>query len=531
MPRRSRLITLAGAGVALMVAAACTGPKSNTTPTSTGATGGTGGTGAHGSLNIYLYQEPKGAFSPLAPSNGPDNQVMSLIDQSLVASDPNYQLQPQLASSYPEVSADAKTFTFHLRSGLKWSDGTPFTAQDVLFTYQLLSNPASTSATVGNYTGVTFSAPDANTFVMTSDKPNVGLVAQIGVAYILPKHVLGSLPVAQVASNAYFQHPTVTLGPYKFVDYKPNQYVHVTANPDYSTPVKIKDIYLKPMTSDVATGQLGNGGIDIASFSAADLGTVQGFNNVGIQEAPGAGFVRIALNQTKPYFKDVRVRQAFLYAVDRAQLVSKVLAGKAAVQNSDFFSKNAPSNLNQYPYDPNKAKSLLQQAGWDFGRTVTLEWVAGTRDRDASTTIVQSQLGAIGVKVKLKQVQAADIQSSYKAKSYDMVLYGGGNYATDSWNVNVIVGCAQAYPDGGNIDWFCDKKLDDLMAQANSTTDKAKSKQLYDQAAVEENGQADLMWLYDPMGLWGVNKRVQGFQAAGSQDSAFWNPAGWSLSS
>lgn len=527
MPRRSRLIALAGAVVAAMLAAACTGPKSATNSATTGATGAS----SSGSLNIYLYQEPSGTFSPLAPANGPDTQVMSLIDQSLLAADPNYKLQPRLAASYPDVSPDAKTFTFHLRTGLKWSDGKPFTSQDVLFTYQLLANPKSTSATVGNYAGVKFKAPDDHTFVMTSAEPNAGLLAQIGVAYILPKHILGNVPVDKVANNAYFKHPTVTLGPYKFVDYKPSQYVHVTANPDYASPVKIKDIYLKPMTSDVATGQLGNGGIDIASFSAADLKTVQGFKNVDIQQVPGAGFVRIALNQTKPYFKDVRVRQAFLYAVDRAQIVAKVLSGKAAVQNSDFYYKNVPSSLNPYSYDPHKAKSLLQQAGWDFGRTVTLEWIAGTRDRDATTTIVQSQLGAIGVKVKLKQVQSADIQTSYDKKSFDMVLYGGGNYAVDSWNVNVIAGCDQAYPNGGNIDWFCDKKFDKLMSQANSTTDKAKSKRLYDRAAVEENAQADLMWLYDPMGLWGVNKRVQGFQAPGSQDSAFWNPAGWSLSS
>lgn len=538
MPGRYRLVALAGAGAAAFLLAACTGPTSSTPATSGGGTAGTSG-----SLNVYLYQEPSGVFGPLAPSNGPDNQVMSMIDEGLLAVDPDYRLQPELASSY-QVSPDAKTFTFHLRTGLKWSDGTPFTAQDVLFTYDLLADPKSTSATAGNYTAVQgvsdfiagkaktisgFSAPDDHTFVIKAAQPDAGLLGQIGTAYIMPKHVLGKVPVADVASNAFFRHPTVSLGPYKFVDYKPNQYVHVTANPDYRSPVKIKDVYLKPMSSDVATGQLGNGGIDIASFSAADFGTVQGFNNVSIQEAPGAGFVRIALNQTKPYFKDARVRQAFLYAVDRAQIVSKVLSGKATVQNSDFYSKNAPVGLNAYAYDPAKAKSLLKQAGWDFNRTVTLEWIPGTRDRDATTTIVQSQLAAIGVKVKLKQVQAADIQSSYKSKSYDMVLFGGGNYAVTSWNVNVIAGCDQGYPNGGNVDWFCDKRFDQLMNQANSLTDSARSNQLYGEAAVEENRQADLMWLYDPMGLWGVSKHVRGFQAPGSQDSAFWNPAGWSL--
>ncbi|GLY87061.1 ABC transporter substrate-binding protein [Actinoallomurus iriomotensis] len=534
MARRFRHGALGAAVLAAVSAAACTGPAPDS------ASGSASGKSA---INVYLYQEPAGIFSPLAPSNGPDNQVMSFLDQGLLAVDPNYKLQPQLAQSY-DVSSDAKTFTFHLRQGLKWSDGQPFTAQDVLFSYRLLADPKSTSATAGSYAAVEgvsdfvsgkaktisgFSAPDDHTFVIKAAKPDIGLLAQISVAYVLPKHVLGDVPVAQVAKNPYFRAPNVTLGPYKFVDYKTNQYVHVTANPSYPSPAKIKDVYLKPMTSDVATAQLGNGGMDIASFSPADLKTVQGFKNIAVQEKAGAGFVRIALNQSKSYFKDVRVRQAFLYAIDRKALVAKVLGGKATVQNSDFFAGNTPAGINEYAYDPQKAKSLLQAAGWDPNRTVELQWVPGQRDRDATTTIVQSQLGAVGVKVKLKQAQAAEVPTTYAKKSYDMTLYGGGNYAVDSWNVNVITACDQQFPKGGNIVWFCDKKLDEQMAKANGTADDGQRKALYDQAVLEENAQADLMWLYDPTGLWAVNKRIKGFQAAGSQDSPFWNPAGWSL--
>jgi ABC-type transport system substrate-binding protein len=122
------------------------------------------------------------------------------------------------------------------------------------------------------------------------------------------------------------------MGPYTFVEYKTNQYVHVTANPNYRNPAKIKDVYLKPMKSDAATAQLGNGQIDIATYSPTDLSTVSGFKDVTTQEKPGGGFVRIALNQTKPYFKDARVRQAFLYATDRKQIVQTVLSGKGEVR-------------------------------------------------------------------------------------------------------------------------------------------------------------------------------------------------------
>lgn len=534
--RRNRLASgaVGAAALAALALSACSGPSS-----------GDNSTGKSSVLNVYLYQEPAGVFGPLAPASGPDNQVQSLISQGLLGVDPNYHLQPELAQSYT-VSSDAKTFTFHLRPGLKWSDGKPLTSKDVLFTYDALANPKTGSASAGSYTaveGVTdfvsgkastisgLSAPDANTFVIKATKPDFGLLALIGTAFIIPEHILGKDSPEQLGKDPFFRHPTVSNGAYKFVDYKTNQYVHVTANKYFRTPPNITDIYLKPMTSDVATAQLGNGGIDIASYSPSDLKTVAGFKNVTTQVKAGAGFVRIALDQAKPYFKDVRVRQAFLYAVNREQIVKSVLAGKGSVQLSDFYAANAPDNLNPYAYNPAKAKQLLKAAGWDFTRTVQLQWVHGQRDRDETAQIVQSQLGAVGVKVKLVNIEAAQITDTYAKKSYDMVLFGGGNYAVDSSSVNVITACAMQYPNGGNNEYFCDPKLDSLMAQANGTTDAATRTNLYHQAAVEENAKADIMWLYDPSGLWGVNKRVKGFQAPGSQDANFWNPAGWSLSS
>lgn len=526
--------------VALLVAG-CTGPQtSGNTPS--GDSGG--GDGPSGTANIYLYQEPNGTFGPLAPASGPDNQVNSLIFQGLLAADPDFELQPILAESF-EVSDDAKTFTFKLKPDLQWSDGEPLTSADVMFTYNLMANPQSKSATAGSYTGVKgakavadgkadtvsgFTAPDEQTFVIEGTEPNYGLLALIGQTYILPEHVLGDLPVDKVADNEYFKKPTVTSGPFSFSEYKTGQYIHVVANPEANPVPKIKEIFLKPMTSDVATAQLGNGGIDVATVSPLDLETLQDFDQVEVQEKLGAGFIRIGLNQSKAYFKDKRVRQAFLYAVNRTELVDKVLGGKAEVQNSDFYQPEAPDDLNTYAYDPAKAKQLLKDADWDPKQEITIVWIAGQRDRDASATIVQSQLKEVGVNVKLKKVQAAELMDSYTKKSFDMVLYGGGNYATDPWNVDVIAGCDQHFPSGGNINYFCNEEFDSVMKKANGTVDDDERAALYADAARISNEEADLFWLYSPYGLWAVNKRLKGFQAPGSQEVPFWDPASWSLS-
>ncbi|OZM74344.1 hypothetical protein CFN78_04210 [Amycolatopsis antarctica] len=515
MARRFVHAALAAVAVAATALTACTGP----------ATGG----GEAGTVNVYLYQEPVGVFSPLAPASGPDLQVMSMIDEGLLAVDPQYDLKPMLASGY-QVSPDAKTFTFTLREGLKWSDGTPFSSADVLFTYERMADKNSGSATAGNYSNVAgFSAPDESTFVIEAKTPDIGLLALIGIVNIMPKHVLGEVPVGSLAKHEFFRKPTVGMGPYTFVDYQTNQYVHVTRNDNYRAPASIKDIYLKPLTSDVATAQLGNGGIDIASYSPTDAETVNGLDTVESQEIKGAGFVRIGLNQSKPEFADQRVRQALLHGVNRKEIVDKVLFGKALVQNSNFYAENTPPGLNDYAYDPPKARQLLAAAGWDANRTIVLQWVPGQRDRDAAATIVQNQLQAIGVKVELKQVQSSQITPSLDDKSYDMLLYGGGNYAVDSSSVNAITACSLRYPEGANQNFFCDPELDEIMRQANSTADETQRKTLYDQAALRENEQADLMWLYSPFGLWAVNKRIENFQAPGSQEFPFWAPGTWKV--
>ncbi len=131
------------------------------------------------------------------------------------------------------------------------------------------------------------------------------------------------------------------------------------------------------MTSDVATAQLGNGGIDIASYSPTDQATVAGFSSVATQEKAGAGFVRIALNQSKAYFQDARVRQAFLYAVDRKQIVQSVLAGKADVQLSDFSNGARPGRPQRLRQERREGQVAARRGG--LGPQPHGEAAVGTR--------------------------------------------------------------------------------------------------------------------------------------------------------
>ncbi|WP_067137350.1 ABC transporter substrate-binding protein [Microtetraspora malaysiensis] len=516
-----RPLSLIVAG-ALLLAAGCSDP---TNP------GGNGGdTGAKNALNVYLYQKPK-RFSPLDPPTGADQQVMQLIYDNLLTVNDKSEYEPRLAESW-EVSKDGRSFTFHLRTGLKWSDGEPFGAKDVSFTYKLLADPKSGSAMAGKLADASFTAPDDSTFVITLAKPNVGFLSLIAgpFAFILPEHVLGAIPVDAIAGNAFFNKPTTGLGPYTFVDYKTDQYVELAANPNYRKPVNIPKIFLKPVTSDVATAQLGTGEMDLAQISPTDLQSVQSLPGVTVAGKPSPGFLRIAVNQTEKRFADPRVRQAMLHAIDRQSLVDKLLAGKGTVQNSSFVASSAlPSDLNPYPYDVAAAKKLLADAGWDASKPVTLSWIPGQRDRDDAATVVQGALAAAGMDVKLKQVQAAELLESYEKLTFDIVLFGGGTYSVDPSSSNPILRCDTFYPKGGNIPHFCDKEIDRLTGAADAVTDPAERATLYQRAAKRENEQAAYVWLYNPEAIWAYGPRLHGFKPSGDFTVGFWNADEWSL--
>lgn len=502
--------------------------------------------GDAGVLNMYLYQKPK-TFSPLAPNNGPDQLVMSFVFDSLYGADASYGLKPHLAAAAPQVSDDAKTITISLKPGLKWSDGRPLTAKDVVFTYNALANPATGSAQAGKFTAVAgakeladgkagtlkgVTAPDEATVKITTSRPAAGLPGLIGNMPILPEHVLGKVPAKGLGDDAFFTKPVVGSGAFTFVDYKTDQYVELKANPNHRDPVSIKKVFLKPVTSDVATAQLRTGEMDLTQVSPTDLPTVRKMDGVKVVSAKSPGFTRIAVNQTQGRFKDARVRQALLTAIDRKGLVGTVLGGAGTVVNTSFYGDLATSAGEQYAYDPAKAKSLLDAAGWDGSKPVTLSWIPGQRDRDTAVTVIQSQLKAVGVNVELKQVQADELLSSYEKKSFDLALFGGGNYATEPSTVATIDACDQGYPAGGNIGHFCDKGLDGLLSKADSIAAPAERKSLFQEAAKTENAQVPYLWLYNPDTVWAYRTRLSGFEPSGipTNEVGFWDFANWKLS-
>jgi len=519
-----------------LVAAGCAGPQP--AQQSEGSKGSKGG-----SVSIVLYQKPK-LFSPFEPAHGPDQQVMTLIYQSLMTPNPDLKLEPQLAEKV-DINDNATQFTFHLRKGLKWSDGKPFTSADVLFTHQALANPKSTSPASGSYKDIVgakevaagtadtvsgMTAPDENTFVIKTTSPNYGVLAQVSIAMILPKHILGDKPLETIAKDPFFSNPTVGMGPFQFVKYEVDQYVELKRNPNFAKEVGLDTVFLKPITADVATAQLGTGEMDIAPVAPSDKETLDSFGTLNFQTSKEGGFVRVGLNLTQERFKNVKVRQGLLTGIDRKAIIDSALPGVGVDRNSSFDPSVSGKDIDDYAYDKDKAKALLTEGGWDFNQTVKLAWIPGSNpDRDAAAIAIESQLKEIGVKVELQQVDAGWTTEALKGPSFDMFMFGGGNYTVDSWNVYAIESCETQYPNGGNTVRFCFPKLDAKMKEANGTSDEGQRKKLYTEAAKIDNEQVPYLWLYSPGGLWAVNKKLQNYKPLSPTGGGFYHAEDWLL--
>jgi len=519
-------------------------PKPAATATAVPAPAAVSKVSGGGTLNAYLYQKPK-VFSPLVAFNGPDQQIMSLVFDNLVIVNDQYAHQARLAERW-EISADGRTFTFHLRSGLKWSDGAPFSSKDVLFTYKLLANEASGSAQAANFNNVKgvadirngndapgFRAPDANTFVVELEQPNAAYLATLAGAWfwILPEHILGSVPLKDLANHAFFQKPTVGMGPFNFVRYETDQFVELERNPNYRAPVAIERMFLKPVTSDVATAQLEKGEMQLVQISATDIDRVRALPGVKVESKSGPGVILMAVALDQPHWQDKRVRQAVLHAVDRASIVKQVLAGQAAITNTHILGPSwaLPPDLNAYEYNPDKARALLQEAAWDTNRVVKIQWIKGQRDRDSAVEIVQAQLGQVGMKVELNPFEVGPLLENMKNQTFDFSLYGGGLYTVDPDSISVPTLCEQAYPKGGNNSHYCNKQVDELMQRGAAVADQTERSRIYQQVAKITNDEVPYIWLYVPATVWAYSDKLQGFKPHGEFTTGFWNAGEWSL--
>jgi peptide/nickel transport system substrate-binding protein len=282
-------------------------------------------------------------------------------------------LEPDLAESWT-LSDDQMEYTFNLRKDVKWHDGQPFTAADVEFSFQRLldqrtASPRGTYLTAlkgaADYAsnksdtlpGVT--VVDDATIKLTLESPSGPFLSGLAALSILPKHVLGDVPADQLSKNDYFQTGFVGTGPFKLVNYVPDQSMELAANPDYFAGApKLEKVVLQNITAPgAAILALEKGEVDfVMPITSDETEQVKAQPDLTVLGGPNFGFNGISLNLTHPSLADKRVHQAMLMAIDRQGIVDNIIHGDNKIVYQPIQTAWVRADdLNTYDYDPEHA--------------------------------------------------------------------------------------------------------------------------------------------------------------------------------
>ena len=425
--------------------------------------------------------------------------VLNQIYDTLMYMNPDgtHEPEPRIAESY-EISEDGLDYTFHLRDDVTFHDGTPVTAEDVVFSLETYQASEYQGSQISMMTGV--EAVDENTVVCHLDTPYAPFLHAILSPYLFPKAYYESDPEA-VATNP------IGSGPYKFVSRTTGSNIILESNEDYyrGAPA-IKNITFEVIPDAATTAiALQTGEINFAEIDPSVLMQLEANPAITIDEVETSGFAYVSMNLEKEPFDNVKVRQAINYAINRENLVAVCFDGKAEV-NSNICAKHRfgySDDQMQYTYDPEKAKELLAEAGittpYDLGELLVAE------NYSNMATVIQNDLHAVGLEVTIsvKEFNAylGDLTSgNYGITTLNMSLEGD----TQSLEMAFITD----YIGTANNARYSDEEMNSLFDQTRSETDTEKRAQLFDEIFEKAQEEAIYAVLCNPLTLYAYNAEL-----------------------
>jgi len=454
------------------------------------------------------------------------------------------------------ISPDGRVITLKLRDDIVWSDGKPITSEDFVFSYEMVMNPKNTVASTFPYDKLEkVEAPDPKTVVMTFKEPFAAWQATLWHG-LLPAHVLR--PVFEkegTIDNAEWNRaPTVGCGPFVFKEWESGSFIRFVANKKYwlGRP-KIDEIFIRIVPDDAS---------QVAALKAGDgdLGTFIAYSDIPTLEQAGVQMVKVFSGYNEgwyfylhpekghPALKDVRVRQAIALAFDRFSVCKDLLLG--LTKPPATYWANTPwqdPTLEPWPYDPERAKQLLDEAGWkdtngDGVRDkdgVELVLTLGTTTREIRRdvqAVAQQQLAQVGIKLELANADSDIFFGSYgeggpcATGQYDIFEYSTvTNYPdpeTADWLCSEIP--SDENPSGVNWQAVCDEELDGLFKLQATQVDPAERQQTFHKITRLIYEKVYWLGVWEDPDIWAVGPRLKNVRLSGA--TPFFNIVEWDLS-
>jgi len=485
-----------------------------------------------------IYGSPSDAKTLLSiiTTDGPSFTVIDMIFEALTQGDPdNGQPMSWLAKSW-EISADGLTYTFTLQDGVNWQDGQPLTANDVKFTYDLILNPDTKSSFTSDLQSKlkSMNVIDDTHIAFNLKAPNAAFLAlSTTTGYeIIPQHILKDVPAAKLASDTFTtgaKGRTIGTGPFLFQEWVKDDHVLVVKNPNYwgGAPALDQWFYKVVPSSSVLTQQLRTGDVDFGAIQPADYASMTKQSNITVSTYDTYGFEFYGYNldpAKTTLFQEQEVRQALLIALDREQMLKALNFGLGTVADTTIpvlsWAYDPSAIKVDYSYNPSKAESMLDAAGWKKGsdgiRAKNGKKLSFNINTSPITQVfveyaqaMQQEWAKIGVQATPKSEEwNAYLNRITGTHDFDVFIVGFGWFADPDES---LMWKCDAYQGGFNLYKYCNPQVDKLLAQGLLTTDHAKRIAIYNE--MENIIETDLpaATLYLAKAIAGVNKRVHNY--------------------
>jgi peptide/nickel transport system substrate-binding protein len=482
-----------------------------------------------GTLVVGLVAEPVN-LDPAQVTDFNSNRVgRRIVEPLLTFAEETTQLVPNLAESWT-IAPDGLQYTFKLRRGVKFHDGTPFNAEAVKFSIERQINPEHPANKIGKYPFANYffgnvkaiEAMDEGTvrFILKEPRASFLVVMAAAAASMVS-------PTAMMKAGVDFAAAPVGTGPFRYASWAKGQQVVLEKFADYwrGAP-KIERVVYRPIVEDQARlTELLTGTLDLIVGVPPDfVAQLETNAKVNLLKQVGAHVWYLGINNTKKPLDDKRVRQALNYAVNKDAIIRDVLKGTGAVSRGPVLpgTWGAEPNLTTYTYDPARAKKLLAEAGYPNGFSTTM-WVpesgSGMQSPVAMAIVMQSNLRAVGVNVTLQTMEWGAYIAKLRTREQELFAL---SWAAGSEDPDMVMyplfHSSQWSPNGPNRALYKNEKFDALLSEARRVTDQAKRAALYREAQKILADDAPWVFVDHEIQIAATSKRVQGFKLHPSFD-------------
>lgn len=445
------------------------------------------------------------------------------------------------------TTEDNKTFTIQLDENATWTDGTPVTSDDVIYTIRQIANAK--VASIYAYSYAVFQGFDDNGYIedgvtevpgiirvndktlqlVTKDELSLTTFQNSVGRYLwtIPQHILKDIAPENLVASEFFQNPTVTNGPFTLLSYDKDHYIQFAANKDYFKGApKIDQLNFNVMQGNQIYARLQSGEIDVtiptlSMVPVTDFEAIEALNNITTVNDHPITNQYVYINEN--VIPDAKVRLAFVYAINRRQIVDELLLGHGEVIDG-FFTSYSPyfdKNLTPTEYNPDRAKELLAEAGWDNSKEITISVSSGDETFAQAANIIAANLNDVGIKAKIKITDFATLLDELYTMTYDLGV------------LQYTFVPADPYPDisyllqEGNVNGYYNQEVNELLAQVKSEDDFDTVYGIYErinQIAAEE---VPMFSVYAANSLGVVSNKLEGVEPRAY--GAFINVQNWDI--